>query len=117
MENTDDVGAGEHDAELESELCRVGANGNLALLDGSSRLGFEKVTPLSLDASNLVVDSSGASAELAAAATKKQPPGKIRRSSTMRERDCSPGARVRFSDELPWGRYERLGLLPYFSRR
>ena len=64
VENADDVGAGEHHAELERELGCVGVAGNFAVVDCRSGLGFEEIAPLVLDASNLVVDTSGPSAQL-----------------------------------------------------
>jgi len=59
VEDADEVGSGQDDAQLEGELGGVGAVRQLAVADGGAGFRGEQVAPLPLDAGYFVVDPAG----------------------------------------------------------
>ncbi len=64
MKNADNVGSGQDHTELKGELPGIRVSGQFASINRRAGFASEHVAPLLLDASDLVVDASGATANL-----------------------------------------------------
>jgi hypothetical protein len=64
VKHADNVRSSQYHAELKGELLGIRANRQLALINSCAGLASEHVTPLLLDASDLVMDAPGATANL-----------------------------------------------------
>ncbi len=64
MKNADNVRSSQDHTELKGELLGIRVNGQLASINGRAGFASEQVAPLLLDASDLVMDASGATANL-----------------------------------------------------
>ena len=64
MKNADNVRSGQDHTQFKGELLGIGVNGQFASINGHAGFSSEQVAPLLLDVSDLVIDASGATANL-----------------------------------------------------